>query len=197
VTAPSVREISARIRSPAARAAYEFWMSFWTAGRLPSFQDVDPAKVKKALPYLWVLKYDRASDRFAYRIAGEEVNSFFRRNMSGRPVDGSMPADLAAAFQARARRVVQTCCALHLVGKVYRSAGYEAVGERLYLPLAPSRADDGGVLGITDARGHDIDEQVLREVSGDLHVIRDGAYLVYDAALPDGAPAAGGTPTRP
>ncbi len=64
------------------------------------------------------------------------------------------------------------------------------VGERLFLPLAPSRNDDGGILGITDARGHEINEEVLREVSGDLCVIRDGDYLVYDATPPEAAPPA-------
>lgn len=184
---PSAAEVAGRLRSPAGRAIYTHWMAFWSTGRLPSFEDVDPAAIKGALPYLWVLRYDRGTDAFSYRIAGEEVNRFFGRNMSGRPVDGSMPADLAKAFQGRARRSLLQCCVLHLAGKVYRSAGYDALGERLFLPLAPSRNDDGGILGITDARGHEIDEQVLREVSGDLRVIRDGDYLVYDATPPAAA----------
>ena len=132
-----------------------------------------------------MLKYERAADRFAYRIVGEEVNRFYRRNMSGQLIDVAMPADLAAVFAGRARRVVQKRHALHLVGKVYRLAGYDAFGERIYLPLAPSRNDDGGVIGATDARGHIIDEKVLQETDGKIAAIRDGAYQAYDAAPRD------------
>lgn len=181
-TPPSVTEISGAIRSPAVRGVYDFWMSFWTTGRLPTFDDVDPAAIKEALPYLWVLKFEQEADRFSYRIVGEEVNRFYRRNMSGQQIDIAMPADLAAIFKNRSRRVIQNRQALHLVGKVYRLAGYDAFGERVYLPLAPSRNDDGGVLGVTDARGHIIEEKILQETAGNILAIRDGAYQVYDAA---------------
>ena len=127
---PSVAEISGAIRSPAVRVVYDFWMGFWTKGRLPTFDEVDPSAIKEALPYLWVIKYERATDRFAYRICGEEVNRFYRRNMSGLPVD-EMASDLAEVFKGRSRRVVQNRQALHLVGKVYRLAGYDAFGERI------------------------------------------------------------------
>ncbi len=178
---PLVGEISGAIRSPAVRIVYDFWMTFWTKGQLPTFDDVDPAAIKEALPYLWVLKYDQAADNFHYRIVGEEVNRFYRRNMSGLPVD-EMASDLAEVFKGRSRRVVQNRQALHLVGKVYRLAGYDAFGERIYLPLAPSRSDDGGVLGTTDARGHVVDEKILQETGGKILAIRDGAYQVFDAA---------------
>ena len=202
-TLPSVTEISGGIQSPAVRAVYDFWMSFWTKGRLPTFDEVDPGAIKAALPYLWVLKYEQGTDRFTYRIVGEEVNRFYRRNMSGTQIDVSMSADLAAAFAGRARRVVQNRQAMYLVGKVYHLAGYDAFGERIYLPPAPSRNDDGGVIGVTDARGHVINERVLQETDGKITAIRDGAYQVYDAAPqshdwrdaavgpPGGAPPAG------
>lgn len=178
---PSVTEISGAIQSPAVRVIYDFWMSFWIKGRIPTFDEVEPAEIKEALPYLWVLKYEQKLDRFTYRIVGEEVNRFYRRNMSGQQVDVAMPSDLAATFIGRARRVVQNRRALYLVGKVYHLAGYDAFGERIYLPLAPSTNDDGGVIGVTDARGHVIDERVLQETAGKITAIRDGAYQVYDA----------------
>lgn len=181
-TLPLVTEISGGIQSPAVRAVYDFWMTFWTKGRLPSFDEVDPGAIKEALPYLWVLKFEQAADRFTYRIVGEEVNRFYRRNMSGQRVDVAMSPELAATFTGRARRVVQNRRALYLVGKVYHLAGYDAFGERIYLPLAPSHNDDGGVIGVTDARGHIIDERVLQETAGNITAIRDGAYQVYDAA---------------
>lgn len=178
---PSVAEIAGGIRSPAVRTVYDFWMSFWTRGLLPSFDDVDPGAIREALPYLWVIKYERADDRFSYRIVGEEVNRFFRRNMSGAQVD-AMPVDLADVFKGRCRRVAENRQALHLVGKIYRLVGYDAFGERMYLPLAPSHSDDGGVLGVTDARGHFVDEKILQDTGGNIVAIRDGSYQVYDAA---------------
>ena len=193
-----LREVMSRIRSPAVRAAFDFWLAFREQGRFPSFDDIDPAAIKEALPYLWVLRYDRADGRFSYRIAGEEINQFYHRNLSGKPVDGVLAPELAEAFQGRARRVVENTCVMHLIGKVYRSAGYEALGERIYLPLSPARNDDGGVLGVTDARGHNINDELLQKnAAGALHVIRDGDYLVYDAALPDAVPPASGKPARP
>ena len=181
-TLPSVTEISGGIRSPAVRVVYDFWVSFWTNGRLPTFDEVDLTAIKEALPYLWVLKYEQAADRFTYRIVGEEVNRFYQRDLSGQQIDVAMPAELAATFKGRARRVVRSRHALYLVGKVYRLIGYDAFGERIYLPLAPSRDDDGGVIGVTDARGYAIDERVLQETAGNITAIRDGAYQVYNAS---------------
>ena len=197
MNAPPIADLAAAIRSPVVRSVYDFWMSRRSADRLPTFDDVDPAAIKAALPSLWVLRYDRAADAFAYRIAGEEINRFFRKNMSGRPVVGSMGDALAQAFEGRARRVCRDCRALHFIGKVYASSEYSAIGERLFLPLGPARNDDGGVLGITDARGHEIDARRLDEASGDLKVIRDGAYRVYDARPPAAAGPGHETPARP
>ncbi|MBM3535156.1 MAG: hypothetical protein FJX60_19215 [Alphaproteobacteria bacterium] len=123
----------------------------------------------------------------AYLTVGDEVNRFYRRNLSGQQVDVVMSTELAETFKGRSRRVARNRQALHLVGKVYRLVGYDAFGERIYLPLAPSFNDDGGVLGVTDAREHIIHEQILQATAGNIAAIRDGAYQVYDAAPRSGA----------
>ena len=56
---------------------------------------------------------DKMVDADRVRPFGEEVNRFYRRNMSGQQVDIAMPAELAGTFAGRARRVIRNRHALY------------------------------------------------------------------------------------
>lgn len=148
---PSVREPKPRVASAVLGEVLTYWSGFFDRGVVPSFDDVEPWQIKRALPYIWIWRRDPETGRFVCRVCGEHVNYIFGRNISGRSVDEAMPATMASEAPARWRRLIDGRLANHLVGCVYHSADQQVPGERLILPLAPARNDDGGVLGVTDA----------------------------------------------
>lgn len=150
-TLPSIGELRTRVASAVIGEVLDYWSSFFDRGVLPAFDDVEPWRIKAALPYVWIWRRSLDADRFFCRVCGEHVNYIFGRNVSGKAVDEVMPATMAAEAQARWRCLIDGRMAHHLVGCVYHYADQEVMGERLILPLAPSRNDRGGVFGVTDA----------------------------------------------
>lgn len=148
---PTIAELRTRVASAVLGEVLAYWSSFYDRGVLPSFDDVEPWQIKAALPYVWIWRRDVDGDRFFCRVCGEHVNYIFGRNISGKACDEVMPAKMATEAQARWRHLIDNCIAHHLVGCVYHYADQEVMGERLILPLAASRNDRGGVLGVTDA----------------------------------------------
>jgi hypothetical protein len=147
---PSIDDLAARVTSRVLGEALGYWRGFYDGGRLPAFDDIEPWRIKRVLPYLWIWRRDIETDRFACRVCGEHVNDVFGRNLSGRSVEEVMPPAMADEAQARWRRLIDRKLAHHLVGCVYNFVDRQVMGERLILPLAPSRNDRGGVLGVTD-----------------------------------------------
>ncbi len=148
---PSIAELRERVASAVLGEVLTYWSSFYDRGVLPAFDDVEPWQIKKALPYVWIWRREVEADRFFCRVCGEHVNYIFGRNLSGKSCEEAMPSEMAAEAQARWRRLIDDRLAHHLTGCVYSYVGQRVMGERLILPLAPSRNDRGGVLGVTDA----------------------------------------------
>ena len=148
---PSIAELRDRVASAVLGEVLAYWSSFYDRGVLPSFDDVEPWQIKRALPYVWIWRRDVGGDRFFCRVCGEHVNYIFGRNISGKACEEAMPPDMAVEAQARWRRLIEDRLAHHLTGCVYSYADRRVMGERLILPLAPSKNDRGGVLGVTDA----------------------------------------------
>jgi hypothetical protein len=148
---PTVRELRGRVGSAVLGEVLDYWFSFFERGVLPSFDDVEPWQIKRALPYVWIWRRDQADDRFYCRICGEQVNYIMGRNLSGKAVEEVLPPEMAVEAQNRWRRLIDERVAHHLVGCVYHFADRQVMGERLILPLGPSRNDRGGVIGVTDA----------------------------------------------
>lgn len=148
---PSIAKLRTRVASAVLGEVLTYWSSFYDRGALPSFDDVEPWQIKSALPYVWIWRRDVEADRFFCRICGEHVNYIFGRNISGKACDEVMPAGMAEEAQARWRHLIDDRVAHHLTGCVYHYSDQQVMGERLILPLAPSKNDRGGVLGVTDA----------------------------------------------
>ena len=148
---PKLRDLKARVGSAVLGEVLAYWEGFIERGIVPSFDDVEPWHIKRALPYVWIWRRDPETGRFFCRVCGEHVNYMFGRNISGKAVDEVMPPAMAAEAQARWRHLIDGRIAHHLVGCVYHYSDQQVMGERLILPLAPSRNDGGGVLGATDA----------------------------------------------
>lgn len=147
---PTIADLKARVASAVLGEVLDYWSSFYDRGIIPAFEDVEPWQIKGALPYLWIWRRDETG-RFFCRVCGEHVNYIFGRNISGKAIEEVLPAKMAEESQARWLRMIAGPIAHHLLGCVYTYADQEIMGERLILPLAPSKNDQGGVLGVTDA----------------------------------------------
>ena len=128
----------------ALRSLYDYWHALGVAaGGLPSVQAFDPLQLPKLIPNLWILEVAPDTHRFRMRLAGENINVIYRRNIGGQYFsDVFQPAEIERMVEryGRALSGPSIVCA---VGSVYSLAGRFSQGERLALPML-------GRTGLTD-----------------------------------------------
>lgn len=122
------------------RTVLAHWLEIRRGRLLPARQDIDPGRIRAALPYVWLCDYDSATGNFRYRLAGEEVNALYGTNLAGRDLGDSLPADIAPGALARYRRMAQEPVVSHMKGKIHFTDGRELDGERLVFPLGSDGA---------------------------------------------------------
>src|ERR1700752_622504 len=81
-----------------------------------------------------------AERRFRMRLAGEEINRLYGRNINQCHFEDIIAPPLLHDVMRRYRRVVEEPAVLHCGGHIYLASDRSAVGERLVLPLT----DEGG-----------------------------------------------------
>ena len=126
------------------QSLYKYWHALaLEAGGLPSIQAFDPLHLPRILGNIWILEVDPDSQRFRMRLAGENINTIYRRNIGGQFFrDIFDPSDLDIVI-ARYTRALGEPAIFHATGAVYAAAGRLSVGERLGLPML-------GRSGLTD-----------------------------------------------
>ena len=119
---------------------------------------VDPTAIAPTLPYIWLCEFLPDEERFRMRLAGEEINKFYGRNISHAYFDEIADDRFRTTMVRRYRRVIEEPSIMHCAGHIYFANESRVVGERLGLPL---RADDGRVLQIIGLSVYDIPPQQL------------------------------------
>jgi hypothetical protein len=145
----SFESFLASIESPALREVALHWQEARGGRRMPGWADIDATVIARHLPIVWSWKYDRATDSFTGRLAGEEITEVF-----GKSLRGVAMKDFFAEWQydiifARHRRVVAEPAFAHGSGPVFIHAGRYGLGERIILPLAADGVHSDGLLGAT------------------------------------------------
>jgi len=145
----SFADFLAAIKEPALRDIALHWSVARGEKRMPAWKDIDPAAIARHLPILWSWKYDRGSDSFTGRLAGEDINAIFGKNLRGAKM-----SDFFADWQydlifARSKRVVSEPAFARGTGPVFIHAGRRGTGERIILPLATDGLHADGLLGAT------------------------------------------------
>src|SRR5262245_50190120 len=87
------------------------------------------------------------------RLAGEEINKFYGRNISRAYFDEIADDRFRTIMVRRYQRVIEEPAIMHCTGHIYFANESRVVGERLALPL---RADDGRVLQVIGISVYDI-----------------------------------------
>ena len=126
------------------QSLYKYWHALaLEAGGLPSIQAFDPLRLSRMLGNIWIVEVDPESRRFRMRLAGENINAIYRRNIGGQFFSDIFdPSDLGTII-ARYSRALSEPAIFYATGAVYAAADRLSVGERLGLPML-------GRSGLTD-----------------------------------------------
>lgn len=116
---------------------------------LPGWQDIRPSAIAANLSCIWSYKYDRRSDSFTGRLAGDTIEAVFGKSFRGTAMKYLFDLDGFAFFFARHKRVVTEPCFFHGMGSVFSRLHRVGVGERIILPLSDSGMEGDGILGAT------------------------------------------------
>ena len=137
------------IVSPDLRAVAEHWRIARGSRAMPGWADIDATAIGRSLRYVWSWKYDRTSDSFTGRLAGEEIDRAFGKSLRGIAMtDFFSPAAYRKVFP-RHRRVVTEPAFMHGSGLVFLHVDRAVIGERIILPLADDGVHGDGIIGAT------------------------------------------------
>lgn len=144
------------IAEPNLRRIAEYWLSRTNGRRMPGRTDIDPIDIPWALSQFFMVDYDRETEKYRYRIAGNEVEEIFSRftgrfSMRGVNLDEMLPPESAAIVHERWRPLVENGDIVYMSGLVYAAAERIPLGARILLPL--SDREDGepsGLIGYTE-----------------------------------------------
>jgi hypothetical protein len=137
------------IRSEPLRVLARQWEAARGNRRLPAFRDIDPVEIGRHLRYVWAWKYDRASNGFTGRLAGEEIDRAFGKSLRGMVMTEFYTPDVYAVVFPRHHRVVTEPAFFHGTGMVFARMGYTMGGERIGLPLSEDGETGDGIIGGT------------------------------------------------
>jgi hypothetical protein len=137
------------IEAPALRAVAQHWRAARGDRKMPAWRDIDPAAIAPYLPIVWSWKYDRAADTMTGRLAGEEINALFGKNLRGVPMTEFFSGREYDSIFARHRRVAVEPAFMHGFGIIFGRVGRFGVGERIVMPLAEDGEHGDGIIGAT------------------------------------------------
>ena len=132
------------------RSVYEYWHALAVAADgLPPVQAFDPLHLPKLLPNLWILEVATDTHRFRMRLAGENINVIYRRNIGGQYFSDVFQPEEVALMVARYTRALTEPAIVRAIGAVYVAAGRLTQGERLAMPMLGRSGLTDTMLGAT------------------------------------------------
>ena len=137
------------ILSPDLQAIAQHWETARGNKRMPAWSDIDPAAIGRRLRYVWAWRYDRGTDDFICRLAGEDIVRAFGKSPRGKKMTEFFAPETYTAFMPWHRRVMGEPAFLHGAGKVYSRIDRNFTGERIMLPLSEDGKTGDGILGAT------------------------------------------------
>jgi hypothetical protein len=161
-------EVSPPVADGHLRSLYLYWRELaQTAGGLPQVQSFDPLHLPKVLQHIWIVEVESATQRFRLRLAGENINAIYGRNIGGQYFrDVYDPTDVDTIV-ARYSRCLSQPAIFRATGSVYAAAGRLTAGERLALPMLGRGGVTDTLLGAT-VYGGKVEQQDGVLVTGDV-----------------------------
>jgi hypothetical protein len=147
------------------RSVYAYWLALaHKAGGLPPVQAFDPLHLPKLLPNVWIMEVAPDTHRFRMRLAGENINLIYRRNIGGQYFSDVFQPEEIALMVERYSRALSEPAIVRAIGAVYVAAGRLTQGERLAMPMLGRSGLTDTMLGATF-----YDERTVRP--GAVHVL--------------------------
>ena len=137
------------VHSECLRALLEHWLAIRGDRLMPARRDLDPVRIVKTLPRIWICDYEPEGDRFVFRLAGEEIRAVYPTDLRGKCITELFAANERPGILARLHAVIEEPCIAHSIGAIYSMIGRAGSGERLMLPLSKDGRVGHGVVGAT------------------------------------------------
>jgi len=131
-----------RIRSDILRQLFQYWDEKRGDRRAPSRDDIDPAGLIEALPYMFLIDVLAEPRRYRVRLMGTVLVDWYGQDITGRYLDEIMDQELGALHE-----LVTTWRPRRLVRESGRTPGRVKLYELLALPLSTDEAAVNMVLG--------------------------------------------------
>lgn len=114
----------------------------------PRREAIDPVEFVPALPFIWILDYERDTGRFRSRLAGDAVRDLYRKNMTGTYLEDILaPHDFDWA-NGMFKRSLTAPAILAVRGRIFTHRREPGFGERLALPLFDAEGQGAGLIGV-------------------------------------------------
>lgn len=138
------------VKSPALKAVAAHWGEARGGNLMPSWSDLNPAKIAPHLRIVWSYRFDSGSDQFFGRLVGERLNKIIDGKFSGVALSALHPPDTAKWVDTLCRRAITTPALYAYSGEILVHQDLRLPGERIVMPLAANKHSADGVLGATD-----------------------------------------------
>jgi hypothetical protein len=132
----------AHVKDERLRRLLRHWLECRGGGLAPKRSVIDPTAIGPILSSVWMCDYLPDERRFRMRLAGEDINRVYGRNVTQCTFEEIITPALLPDLMRRYRRVVEEPAIMHCAGNIYLASDRSDVGERLVLPLA----DDSGAI---------------------------------------------------
>lgn len=128
-------------------------LAYWQERRadrvVPLWSAIDPVEIPWALRYIWVCDFEPTTQRFLYRLSGEDISDVFGVNLRGRYLDEFFTPDGRAVVYQRYLAAIQTPAIVTVRGLIYLRCNRLLEGERLMLPMSRNGEAIDMLLGAT------------------------------------------------
>jgi hypothetical protein len=113
-----------------------YWCSLLDGARPPERRRLDPARMLRALPYLWIAEREEDDPpRFCLRLSGEEVNRLFGESIRHHYISEIFPSPIAEEVDNKLERVVATPAIVWTLGPFFETSPDGPKGECVVMPL--------------------------------------------------------------
>lgn len=143
------RDPLGQIKSRPLRHLISWWCDKRGEYLMPLLSDIDPAELRPALSQIWLCDYVPQSDRFRYRLAGEEINNFWGLSLRGKYLDEIVPAQRLATITSQCHMALDLPAIVYVRGCLSLSQEIERHCERIVLPLSEDGKTVSALLGAT------------------------------------------------
>lgn len=129
------------------RRLVAYWLDKRAQRTMPSRHDIDPVEIPWALSWIWLCDVEPEDRRFRVRLAGEQINAFWGRNIGGRYLDEIVPKARLSDTNEILHAALAGPAIVHETGRILLEDKVFAAGERIILPLSDDDREVTGLLG--------------------------------------------------